>query len=180
MSLKGRLLVAGPMLLDPNFRRTVILLGAHGEDGAMGVVLDRPTDVTVADGVPPLAALAGPDALVHIGGPVQPEAVVVLAEFAEPSRAGTLVTGAVGFLPGELDDPDELGELVRVRVFAGYAGWAAGQLESELEENAWIVVRARPDDVFSSRPERLWHDVLRREGGAYAVLALLPDDPLVN
>lgn len=179
MSLRGHLLVAGPALLDPNFRRSVVLVGEHGPDGAMGVVLNRPSLISVADAVPPLAELAGSDALVHLGGPVEPRAVVVLAEFVEPGEA-SLVVDEVGFLPAEVPDPTALGPLEAVRVFAGYAGWAPGQLEGELEEGSWLVLPARAADVFTEAPERLWGDVLRREGGACAVLALLPDDPRRN
>ena len=179
-SLRGQLLVAGSSLVDPNFRHTVVLLGDHGDEGAMGVVLNRRSDATVGDAVPPLAALVGADELIFLGGPVQPEAVVVLADFAEPERARELVFDRVGFLPGELDDAAALGELHAVRVFAGYAGWGPGQLEVELEEGSWLVFSPRRSDVFTERPGELWGDVLRREGGKYAVLARLPSDPRVN
>jgi len=179
-SLRGHLLVAGPGLHDPNFRRTVVLLGEHGEDGAMGVVLNRPTELTVAEAVPPLAALVDDDEVVYVGGPVQPRAVVVLADFDEPASAGSIVLDTVGFLPGEVEDAADMGQLKAVRVFAGYAGWAPGQLEGELDEGSWLVLRAHAEDVFRSDPERLWPDVHRREGGALAVLSLLPDDPRVN
>jgi putative transcriptional regulator len=178
--LRGQLLLSGPSLVDPNFRHTVILLGNHDDDGAMGVILNRRSPVAVADAVPPLAALVGPDELVFLGGPVQPEAVLVLADFAEPERAGELVLESVGFLPGELDDAAAVGEMHAVRVFAGYAGWARGQLESELAEGSWLVFPALSHDIFTSRPDELWSDVLRREGGKYALLALLPSDPRVN
>ena len=179
-SLRGQLLVAGPGLLDPNFHRTVVLVGEHGEDGAMGVVLNRPTEVAVADAVPPLAPLVEEGDVVHIGGPVQPQAVVVLADFVDPAAAGSLVLDTVGFLPGEIEDASDVGPVESVRVFAGYAGWASGQLESELEEESWLVFGARPSDLFGADPEGLWADVLRRQGGAHAVLALLPADPRVN
>lgn len=179
-SLRGQLLVAGSGLDDPNFRRTVVLIGEHGDDGAMGVVLNRVSGVTVEDAVPPIAALTAPGDLVHIGGPVQPQAVVVLADFVDPAQAETLVVESVGFLPAEVFDATELGELRAIRVFAGYAGWAPGQLEGELEEGSWVVLPAMPADVFTTAPEQLWRDVLRREGGGLSVLALLPDDPRVN
>jgi len=178
-SLRGHLLVAGPGLVDPNFRRTVVLVGEHGEQGAMGVVLNRPSGVELEEAVPPLVDLDGVDDVVYVGGPVQPQAIVVLGDFAEPERAGVLVFGSIGFLPGEVD-PNELGELGRARVFAGYAGWAAGQLEGELEEGSWIVEPALAADVFTDDPGQLWSDVLRRKGGPYGVLALMPDDPRVN
>ena len=179
-SLRGHLLVAGAGLDDPNFRRAVVLVGEHGEEGAMGVVLNRVSTVTVEEAVPPMAPLASRDALVYVGGPVQPEAVVVLADFVVPDHAEMVVVGSIGFLPGEIDDVSEVGELRNVRVFAGYAGWAPGQLEAELEEGSWVVVPADPSDVFTSDPEGLWSDVLRRQGGGLAVLAMLPDDPRVN
>jgi len=178
-SLRGQLLVAGPALEDPNFRRTVVLVGEHGDEGAMGIVLNRVSGVLVDDAVPPMSALAGPDEPVYLGGPVQPQAVVVLADFADAAAADTVVE-SVGFLPGEIDDVSEFGELARVRVFAGYAGWAPGQLEGELEEGSWIVLEARASDVFTDTPNLLWAEVLRREGPAHAILALLPDDPRVN
>ena len=172
---------SGPSLVDPNFRHTVVLLGEHGDDGAMGVVLNRRSQVAVGDAVPPLAALVGADELVFLGGPVQPEAVVVLADFAEPERADELVLESVGFLPGELDDAAELGTLHAVRVFAGYAGWGRGQLETELAGGILArLSRPKLTDVFTERPDELWSEVLRREGGKYALLALLPSDPRVN
>jgi len=179
-SLRGQLLIAAPQLLDPNFRRTVVLVGEHGEQGAMGVVLNRPSGITVGDAVPPLGELTDDDALVYVGGPVQEDAVIVLAEFSEPDRAASIVFADVGFVPGEIDDPGDLGELPRARVYAGYAGWGPRQLESELEEAAWIVAPARVDDVFTSEPDALWRTALRRLGGSAAVIALLPDDPRVN
>jgi putative transcriptional regulator len=178
-SLRGHLLVAGPGLIDPNFRRTVVLIGEHGEEGAMGVVLNRPSGIEVEEAVPPLGGLIGVDGVVYVGGPVQPQAIVVLGEFAEPEQAGVLVFGSIGFLPSEIE-PAELGELSRARVFAGYAGWGAGQLEGELDEGSWIVEPAAPDDIFTETPRQLWSDVLRRKGGPFSVLALMPDDPRVN
>jgi putative transcriptional regulator len=178
-SLRGHLLVAGPSLVDPNFRRTVVLVGEHNEEGALGVVLNRVSEATVGEAVPELTAVVDGESAVHVGGPVQASAIVVVADFEEPERAGVLVVGSVGFLPSEVD-PDELGEVLRARVFAGYSGWGAGQLEAELEEGSWIVEPALPDDVFAPEPETLWSDVLRRKGGPYAVLALMPPDPGLN
>lgn len=178
-SLKGHLLVAGPRLTDPNFRRTVVLVGEHGEEGALGVILNRTSGATVDEALPELATLVEGTEAIHVGGPVQPSAIVVLAEFADPERAETLVLDDVGFLPSEID-PDELGELRRARVFAGYAGWGPGQLDGELTEGTWIVEPADPDDVFTADPEELWSDVLRRKGGPFGVLALMPPDPSLN
>lgn len=178
-SIKGHLLVAGPSLVDPNFRRTVVLVGEHSEEGALGVVLNRSSESTVGEAVPELTALVDGDEAVHVGGPVQPSAIVVLADFVDVERAGAIVLESVGFLPAEVD-PDELGELRRARVFAGYAGWGPGQLDEELAEGSWIVEPAHPDDVFTTDPDALWSEVLRRKGGPYSVLALMPPDPNLN
>jgi putative transcriptional regulator len=178
-SLKGHLLVAGPSLIDPNFRRTVVLVGEHGDDGALGVVLNRASETLVGEALPELTPLVDAGDAVHVGGPVQPTAIVVLAEFAEPALAESLVLEDVGFLPSEID-PDALGDLRRARVFAGYAGWGPGQLDDELREGSWIVEPAASDDVFTSDPDELWADVLRRKGGPFGVLALMPPDPSLN
>lgn len=178
-SIKGHLLVAGPSLVDPNFRRTVVLVGEHSEEGALGVVLNRSSESTVGEAVPELTALVDGDEAVHVGGPVQPSAIVVLADFVDVERAGAIVLESVGFLPAEVD-PDELGELRRARVFAGYAGWGPGQLDEELAEGSWIVEPAHADDVFTTDPDALWSEVLRRKGGPYSVLALMPPDPNLN
>ncbi|HET9437737.1 MAG TPA: YqgE/AlgH family protein [Gaiellaceae bacterium] len=178
-SLKGQLLVAGPGLLDPNFWRTVVLVGEHSEEGALGVVLNRASETTVEEAAPELAQLADGMGRIHVGGPVQPSAVVVLADFVEPPDDDALVVESVGFLPAEVD-PDELGELRRARVYVGYAGWGPGQLDGELDEGSWIVEPARADDVFTEEPEELWSTVLRRKGGPFGVLATMPPDPSRN
>jgi putative transcriptional regulator len=178
-SLKGHLLIAGPALVDPNFWRAVVLVGEHTEEGALGVVLNRSSETTVEEALPELALLAEDMGAVHVGGPVQPSAVVVLADFAEADASQPLVVDSVGFLPSEVE-PDELGELRRARVYVGYAGWGAGQLDGELEEGSWIVEPALADDVFTERPDSLWSDVLRRKGGPFAVLAAMPPDPSQN
>jgi putative transcriptional regulator len=178
-SLKGHLLIAGPSLVDSNFWRTVVLVGEHSEDGALGVVLNRASETSVHEAVPELAELAENMGQVHVGGPVQPSAIVVLADYVEPDHAPTLVLGSVGFLPSEVE-PDLLGELKQARVFVGYAGWGPGQLDGELEEGSWIVEPALPEDVFTADPESLWSAVLRRKGGPYSVLAAMPPDPSLN
>jgi putative transcriptional regulator len=178
-SLRGHLLIAGPGLVDPNFWRTVVLVGEHSEEGALGVVLNRTSETPVDEAVPELAALVDGMGDVHLGGPVQPSAVVVLADFAEPADADELVVESVGFLPAEVD-PDSLGPLRRARVYVGYAGWGPGQLDDELDEGSWIVERALADDVFTDEPEGLWSAVLRRKGGPFRVLAAMPPDPSSN
>ena len=178
-SLRGQLLIAGAMLPDPNFARSVVLVCEHGEDGALGLVLNRPSEVGVAEAVPELVAAVG-DAVVHVGGPVQPTALLVLAEFAEPSSAGLPVLGPVG-LVGEGTETEDLAELVRrARVFAGYAGWAPGQLDAELERDDWFIAPAGIDDIFDTDADELWRRVLARKGGHFKLVARMPEDPSVN
>jgi putative transcriptional regulator len=179
-SLAGQLLLAAPSLLDPNFARTVVLIGMHSEDGAMGVVLNRPSAVTVGEAVPQLCDVLGAHDPVYVGGPVQPDSVVFLAEFLEPSLAGVLVVGRIGF-PAPDTGIEQLGEATaRRRVFAGHAGWGRGQLDSELDSGDWIAHPAEPRDVFTDVPEELWSGVLTRKGGSYALIARMPVDPSVN
>lgn len=179
-SLRGKLLVAGPAMLDPNFARTVILIGEHSDEGAMGIVLNRPSEASVAEAVPGLAQLVEEDALVHVGGPVQPDAVTALAEFDDPGEAATIVFATIGFARGDADTTLLAGATRRARIFAGYAGWSPGQLETELEQGDWILASPEPDDVFSGEGLALWASVLRRKGGHFELLARMPIDPSVN
>jgi putative transcriptional regulator len=172
-TLRGQLLIAAPSLFD-YFRRTVVLVIEHTADGAMGVVLNRESQARVADVVPQLAGLGADDDLVRIGGPVSAESVVALGEFGDLSEAGTAVVGNLGTL-----DPDSANEsLRRLRVYAGYAGWGAGQLDGELEQDAWLVAPAEDEDPFSD--EDIWSRALERRGGAYKLLATMPPDPSQN
>jgi putative transcriptional regulator len=172
-SLRGQLLIAAPSLFD-YFRRTVVLVLEHSDEGAMGVVLNRESETRVVEAVPALASIADPDELVRIGGPVSPQAVVALGDFADLEEAGTHVVGSLGTL-----DPDaENASLRRLRVYAGYTGWAPGQLDGELEQEAWLVLPARPGDPFADGD--IWSDALRRKGGNYRLLATMPTDPSLN
>jgi putative transcriptional regulator len=178
-SLRGRLLIASPALVDPNFARTVVLITEHGDEGAMGVVLNRPSETDVAEVAPELTTFADGEP-VFVGGPVQPQALVVLAEFSDPEIAAWIVAADVGFVAADTD-PDMLEQSVRRgRVYAGYSGWSAGQLEAELAEDAWIVEPPLPTELFPDDPELLWHEVLARKGGQFALLATMPDDPSLN
>jgi putative transcriptional regulator len=179
-SLTGQLLLASPTLRDPNFIRTVVLVSVHSEEGAMGVVLNRPSEVTVSEAVPQLEDAVAEEEPVYVGGPVQPSSIVFLAEFLDPSPAGLLVLGRIGF-PAPDAGIEELTEATaRRRVFAGYAGWGEGQLDAEVQEGDWIAHTALPEDVFTDLPEELWATVLTRKGGSYALIARMPADPSVN
>jgi putative transcriptional regulator len=171
-SLRGKLLIAAPSLFD-FFRRTVILMVEHNEEGAFGLVLNRASETTVAEAVPVLSELAGADQPVRIGGPVGPDSVVVLGEFEDPEDSPKIIVGDIGVV-----DPEDGAELRRARVYAGHSGWGPGQLESELEGDAWLVEPASPEDPF--RSDDIWSGALQRRGGEYALLATMPEDPSLN
>lgn len=171
-SLAGQLLIASPVMGDW-FRRSVVLVVEHAEQGAFGLVLNRPSESTVGEASAELGELIGDEHVLHVGGPVAPNAVTAIGDHAEPGEATKLVIGPVGMV--DLERPPELG---RLRVFAGYAGWGAGQLDEEVESEAWIVEPARPDDPFAEGD--LWSQVLNRKGGEYVLLAQMPEDPSVN
>ena len=177
-SLQGKLLVSSPSLIDPNFRKTVVLIAHHDDDGAMGLVLSRPSDVPAADAVPALEGFPGAADPIFVGGPVQPEAFMVLAEFEDVTDAAAPIMDGLGFMPAD-SEPDDL-SIRRLRLFAGYSGWGAGQLEAELAEPSWIVVDAVTDDAFADDPDELWRTVLHRKGGPFSLMENMPFDPGLN
>lgn len=178
-SLRGRLLISSGGLYDPNFRHTVVLVGEHNQEGALGVVLNRALDVTVEGVFPPLSDLVSSDELLYQGGPVQPQSPVLLAQFTESKHADILVFDSVGFLVGEVSTSLRP-KIVRARVFAGYAGWGPGQLEAEMDVDSWILDPARVEDVFTDEPDLLWSRVLQRKGPEYQRLSRMPYDPSMN
>ena len=178
-SFRGKLLIASPALADPNFARSVVLITEHSDEGAMGIVLNNPSETTLAEVSEELADIAGHEPI-YVGGPVQPDALVLLAEFNDPSAAAWIVVADVGLASANLEI-SELGTVVRRgRVYAGYSGWGAGQLEAELEIESWIVEPPLPRELFPDDPDHLWSTVLDRKGGQYALVARMPDDPSVN
>ncbi len=177
-SLRGHLLVAAPALVDPHFVRTVVLIAEHTDDGAMGVVLNRPGVASIADVVPDLRSLLGDDERIYAGGPVQPDGVLVLAEFDDPADAALPIDGDLGFVAVE-STADAIAAS-RARAFAGHAGWGPGQLDAEIEEEAWFVAPFEREDAFADDPEELWSRALLRKGGPYALVARMPEDPSLN
>jgi putative transcriptional regulator len=183
-SMTGQLLVATPTLKDPNFDRTVVLLVAHEPGGALGVVLNRATEVPVSDVLGTWGEMAGDPAVLFEGGPVQPESAICLARMRPGTKRRVTgfhqVAGAVGTVDLSAD-PDRLRDSVAgIRVFAGYSGWSPGQLEEEVAAGSWFVFDALPGDPFVSRPDDLWPMVLRRQGHILAAVAHFPPDVSLN
>ncbi|GIE88094.1 YqgE/AlgH family protein [Actinoplanes regularis] len=183
-SMTGQLLVATPTLKDPNFDRTVVLLVAHEAGGALGVVLNRATEVPVAEVLGNWGELAGDPAVLFEGGPVQPESAICLARTRPEVKKRVTGFHPVAGSLGTLDlsaDPERLKENVAdIRVFAGYSGWSAGQLEEEIASGSWFVFDALPGDPFVERPDDLWAMVLRRQGDILAAVAHFPPDVSLN
>ncbi|HEX3622271.1 MAG TPA: YqgE/AlgH family protein [Acidimicrobiales bacterium] len=182
--MKGRLLVATPNLGDPNFERTVVLVLEDGDEGALGVVLNRPSELDVAEPLPEWARAAAHPPVVFIGGPVAPSAAVCVARLGPAGAAEgwqpLLGAGPVGTLDLDSDPDETIPRLDEIRVFAGYAGWGPGQVDREIADGGWFVVDADAADPLSPAPEDLWATVLRRQPGTLALFAAYPPDPSRN
>lgn len=191
--LTGRLLVATPSLVDPNFARTVVLVLDHDHSGTLGVVLNRPTDVPVSDVLPEWRSDVSPPGTLFGGGPVATDSALAVGVLAgngpvadadDDGMSGLVgwrsMFGRVGLV--DLDTPVEVlgGALEGLRIFAGYAGWSPAQLEAEIEEGAWLIVDGHDGDLTTLVPDRLWSVVLRRQAGDARFLATYPADPTHN
>jgi putative transcriptional regulator len=179
----GRLLVATPVLRDPNFRRAVVVVLDHTADGALGVVVNRPLEFDVSSVLPDWQPYATAPGLLFQGGPVALDSAlgIVAVRGDEDDVVGIRrITGSLGLV--DLDTPPEIvvGEVSGLRIFAGYAGWSAGQLEREIAEDSWYVLDAESGDPFTDAPESLWSQVLRRQRGRLALVSTYPEDPLSN
>ncbi|MEO8540238.1 MAG: YqgE/AlgH family protein [bacterium] len=182
-SLAGKLLIASLRITEPTFFRTVVLMCAHDENGALGIVINRPLRTElVASHLPQYDQFVDEPSCLFSGGPVETTAALAIARWKDWIITPTpnMVVGRVGLL--DLSKPIEEVEagVEEVRVFAGYAGWSGGQLESELEEESWFIVDATPEDAFTRSPDSLWRDVLRRQPGKLAMFAYAPKDPALN
>jgi putative transcriptional regulator len=173
---KGRLLVASPLLDDPNFERSVVLMLDHTDEGAVGLVLNRPSPIEIADALPDWLDATAEPPVVYVGGPVSRGSVIALARRVSPlpPSSWSPVIGQVGVLDLDQDPAGVTGCLDAVRVFTGYAGWGVDQLEDELRKEAWFVVESHPDDAFRANPVGLWRTVLRRQTQPLSYFATFP------
>ncbi len=189
---KGRLLLATPPLEDPNFDRTVIYVLEHHDEGALGLVLNRPSPEELGDALRPWSAMQSDPSLVFVGGPVEPEALIAIARVREPIAATSdddddegdrhlaPLTGDLASADLAADPLDVADSISALRVFRGYAGWGPGQLDGEIDAGAWLVLDPEPGDLFTDSPDDLWRIVLRRQPGRLAWLAGAPDDLSAN
>ena len=179
--LKGQLLLDSGQLRGSFFQRTVVLICQHDADGAFGLVLNRAAGSNAGEMI--VADL--PEVLkscpLFLGGPVQPSALSFLLTDSYIPEANVMPNLSLGH---SLDMLIELGESFspsqRVKMFAGYAGWSAGQLEQELKRDAWVTHPASLDLIFDTSPAELWQKILRQKGGQYRLLSQMPEDPSLN
>lgn len=176
--LAQRLIVATPALLDPNFRRAVVLLLEHNDDGALGVVLNSPSDIPVGKVLPQWDEFVSEPKVVFLGGPVRPEAAMALAlRGLEDTAAWQPVLGPLGMVDLQAEPAEVAGRVHHLRVLSGYAGWGAGQLEQEIEQGAWFTADVAPEDVLAADTRPLWRQVLIRRGGMYRTVT---ENPTMN
>jgi putative transcriptional regulator len=177
----GMLIVATPTLNDPNFVRSVVFIIDRGEHGAVGVMINRALELNATDHVPSWTNQLAPPSRVFEGGPVERETAIGVAYRPGIERSETWhpVLGGVGLVDVSVD-PASFDGLVEARIYSGYSGWAAGQLEMEMAVGSWFGVDATPDDVFDPVPATLRRRVLRRQGGEMARYADYPADPRSN
>lgn len=182
-ALAGKLLVASPLLVDPNFARAVVLVCQYSQqEGAFGLVLNRPLEARVAQYLPEWQARVALPPVVFQGGPVDASSAFALARNpgAQPDAWSMAVLPGLGLIDLR-ETPDAIDEsFAPMRLYSGYAGWSAGQLEGEIAGEGWFVVEAQPEDPFTSEPQLLWQSVLRRQRGALQMFSLFPPDPSLN
>jgi putative transcriptional regulator len=185
-STRHKLLVSVPTLHDPNFFRSVVFMIEHTDEGALGVVLNQPTETRIDEVLDAWAPFATPPAVAFVGGPVQQhDALIGFARVAQIDVTDEWqpLLGRIGTVDLGRDPRDARADLEAVRIFAGYSGWGPAQLEGEVEAGGWHVLDALPDDLLTSDPANLWRVVLRRQGGELAVAANYPargEGPAVN
>lgn len=184
MSVAGRLLVATPPMNDPNFERSVVLVLSHDADGAFGLVISRPTEVSTVDGDGALnewIAHATAPAVFFEGGPVQQNSIIGLSRFADADKRSWTSAVGTGLHTIDLEsDATNALECAALRLFVGYSGWGPAQLDGEIAGGHWFVVEAHADDAFDTNPATLWRRVLERDPTHREWVRNFPDDPTLN
>jgi putative transcriptional regulator len=183
----GCLLLAAPSLTDPNFSRSVVYVIEHGEDGTLGVVINRPSRTPVGAVLPTWQDLMSDPAVVHEGGPVQRDGALCLAQLLEPVATREVepvaikpTSGGVGLVDLDAEADVVAAQASAMRVFAGHSGWTEGQLEAEVAEGAWFVLPGRARDIFSADSPHQWSALLRRQPFPLSLVSTFPLDPAEN
>jgi putative transcriptional regulator len=176
----GKLLIAEPFLADPNFARTVVLVCEHGEQGTVGFILNRSTQLSLSDLLPDIYT---PSPAIYQGGPVQLDTLHMIhrspAVFGGNEVAkGVYWGGSYEALQDVMDNHNY--DLANMRMYVGYSGWSAGQLEKEMEEGSWIVTDATPKLLFDTDPENMWKEAIKLLGKEFTYLANMPLNPQLN
>ncbi len=178
---KGKILISEPFLNDPNFKRSIILLSEHNDEGTVGFILNKPTQLKVTQLLDDFPEF---DSMVNFGGPVQVDTLQFVHRLGDIIEGSTEIAEGL-YWGGSFDNLKELIRLNRVspediRFFLGYSGWTGGQLDDEIKINSWIVTSATVENVFSDEPDKLWADILKGMGKKFAILASFPENPSVN
>jgi putative transcriptional regulator len=180
---KGVFLVAAPSLRDPNFRQSVVLLCEHGPEGALGVVVNRPTAMSISEALPQVPILEGSSHVLYAGGPVQTNQVMLLYRGDQlPENSHHVFDGVC--LGGDMNMVERIltaaGTTESFRAYIGYSGWGPGQLENEMKTGSWITLPADPALLFEKDPSRVWGEILLSLGEEYRLYAEMPFDPSYN
>lgn len=177
---KGKLLIAMPQLDDPNFRQTVVLICEHGDEGSLGVIMNRPTEITVSTLIDDFPSVSGTDC-VYAGGPIAKNGMLILCRGDQDYENHSVVDGV--FVAKNIDAlrvPGVLGPDGEVRCYLGYGGWGPGQLEAEIQSGAWSMISSDSTLIFDADPTVLWPQMMRRLGSNWAFYASMPPDPNLN
>ena len=175
-SLAGWVLVATPIITDPPFSRTVVAVIEHDAEGALGVIINLPSDLPVDRFLPEATNVVVPPRVIFVGGPVGADSALGILQADDANSIRPSPFAGISMV----DPTDQYREHGGMRVFAGFAGWSPDQLEDEIGEGAWWSVLAHRENFFTPQPELLWEATVRRVKGRVPLYATFPDDPSTN
>lgn len=177
----GKILISEPFMLDPNFRRSVVFLVEHGEDGTVGFVLNQATELSVSDVMERFPFF---DSKLYLGGPVETDTLHYIHTLGDVLEGSRLISNSI-YWGGDFDTlktmiNEGIAKPEAVRFFLGYSGWSPGQLDEELQQNSWIVSNANSERIFDDQYKDFWKDTIRELGNKYAHIANFPENPMWN
>jgi putative transcriptional regulator len=177
----GKIIIAEPFMLDPHFRRAVVLLTTHEADGSVGFILNKMLDMRINE---VLAEFPQFNAPLFYGGPVQTDSIHYLHNVGDLLEGSTRISAGV-YWGGDWEQlkvliENKLIEPKHIRFFVGYSGWGEGQLKDEFKEGSWIMGEMHANYLFNAQPHTLWRTVLQHKGDAFSIIADMPDDQHLN